>query len=668
MPRTVPSPFASALSLLAILASALGAPAQTLPDTVALERITVTVSSRSGTAGGASAVQASLDSLPLTSAPLLSEALRQLPLLQVRDNSRGEAELSLRGTGSRQIAVLVDGVPLTLGWDDRTDLSVVPAAIAREIRIVRGLSSVLHGPNVLGGAIKIRSAGAAQNSPARPSVRITSGIDHLGGKAFDVAATRVYELAGGALETRMGGGYRGRDGFARSGGVEGSTAGSFRANSDLEHVSGYGTARFRTPRGALVSLSSFAYRAEKGVPPELHIEEPRYWRIPDTHRWVTTLTVGTGWRETPLGLGDLEAAIGVDVGRTEIHAYETADYRSVVEREIGDDRTVSLRLLGDHTVGAVDLRGAITWAETRHRERLEPGGVNVYRQRLWSAGVEAERPLGERLRVSVGASMDGADTPETGEKPDRGRIGEWGGRIGATMDLGRGAALNGGLSRKARFPALRELYSGALGKFVPNPDLEPEVLVVTEGGVTGKIGAATLQAVGFHQRLEDAIVRVPVGDAKLQRANRDEVRAIGIELLGDWRRGGFSASAALTLQRVRIHDPAAAESVRHPEYEPAVAGSLDLEAPLGAGFRGLAGVDYRGRQYCVHPDLGRDVTLSPSVRSDFAIARLWHMPALPLGNLETFVALDNATNATVYDRCGLPQPGRTLRFEIRFAS
>ena len=34
--------------------------------------------------------------------------------------------------------------------------------------------------------------------------------------------------------------------------------------------------------------------------------------------------------------------------------------------------------------------------------------------------------------------------------------------------------------------------------------------------------------------------------------------------------------------------------------------------------------------------------------------------------LRAVLALDNATNAALYDQCGLPQPGRTLRLMFSF--
>ncbi|HEX2187847.1 MAG TPA: TonB-dependent receptor plug domain-containing protein, partial [Longimicrobiaceae bacterium] len=154
------------LPLLAACAApaAAQARADTLPrDTVpvAVEGVVVTAARPAATVGGAGAVVLRVDSLAAPVAPRLAEVLRETPFVRVRQNSRGETELSLRGSESRQVAVLVDGVPLTLGWDDRADLSVVPATGARGITLVRGVPSVLHGPNVLGGVVEVSVARAA---------------------------------------------------------------------------------------------------------------------------------------------------------------------------------------------------------------------------------------------------------------------------------------------------------------------------------------------------------------------------------------------------------------------------------------------------------------------------------------------------------------------------
>ena len=139
----------------AALASA--APESAPADTAVYDVAPVTVRGARprATPGGAITVEVVLDSAVNRPAPTLEQVLRAMPVLVVRTNSRGEVQPALRGGEDRQIAVLVDGVPITLAWDHRTDLSVVPVTAARSVTLHRGLSSLLQGPNVLAGAVEV---------------------------------------------------------------------------------------------------------------------------------------------------------------------------------------------------------------------------------------------------------------------------------------------------------------------------------------------------------------------------------------------------------------------------------------------------------------------------------------------------------------------------------
>src|SRR5687768_10223507 len=76
------------------------------------------------TGGGSSALEVRLDSMRLHAAPTLEQVMRALPFVHVRTNARGEGYFSTRGSGfdAREVAVLVDGIPLSLGFDQRADL------------------------------------------------------------------------------------------------------------------------------------------------------------------------------------------------------------------------------------------------------------------------------------------------------------------------------------------------------------------------------------------------------------------------------------------------------------------------------------------------------------------------------------------------------------------
>ncbi len=414
------------------------------------------------------------------------------------------------------------------------------------------------------------------------------------------------------------------------------------------------------------------------MPPELHVEDPRLWRIPETDRVVTAISAGTGWRTTPLGEGDLEASLGLDYGDTQIDSYETLAYQTVEAREFADDRTITARLVGDHTLGRGTIRSAFTWAETRHVERIEPGETSRFRQRLFSLGLEVEQPLISQVgsgdlfsdvRVTLGGSLDRASTPETGGREARDPFDAWGVRVGASSRLGSGdARLHVGVSRRVRFPSLRELYSGALGRFVANPDLHPEALRTIEAGVTGSTralaGDLEGQVVLFHQRFSDAIVRTGLGDGRFMRENRNRVTAAGLEVLASvqWDRVEFGGS--LTWQDVSLIDQNAPSTQRRAEYQPEVVGGVNLTGRLPAAISARLGLEVIGRQFCVDPDLGSDVALDPSARLDLHATREWKLGGA-LSRLQTTVALDNLTDQAVFDQCGLPQPGRLLRLQIR---
>jgi iron complex outermembrane receptor protein len=171
----------------------------------------------------------------------------------------------------------------------------------------------------------------------------------------------------------------------------------------------------------------------------------------------------------------------------------------------------------------------------------------------------------------------------------------------------------------------------------------------------------------FHHRLEDAVVRTTLPDRRFFRVNRDEIRSTGAELLASWARGALELEADATLQKVQVFDQTAGDAERHAEHQPAVRVGGDVRVPLPLALRALSAVRYTGRQYCLHPDLGEQVRLSGRARADVGLERSWSLArgaSALLRALRASVWVDNASDAAVYDQCGLPQPGRTVRFAL----
>lgn len=631
------------------------------------------------TVGGASAIEVRLDSLALPPAPTLEAVLREVPAVHVRTNSRGEAEITVRGSESRQVAVLVDGVPLTLGWDARTDVSVVPATAPQELTLIRGLSSVLYGPNTLGGIIEVGVGKGVARGQQR-ALQLATGIDDVGGLASSATVRLPFESEAGHWLVRAGAGYRESPGTPLARGVVEplpAEDADLRLNTDVDNADGFLALRYASDAGAWFALSSSGFRAERGIAAELGVDEPRFWRYPHVSRVIAVASGGTGQRDSPFGgEGDVEASIGVDAGRTEIESFRSRAYDVLDGTEEGDDRTVTLRLLGDHTLGErADLRAAFTWADIDHDEVIDGGPELHYRQRLWSVGAETVARLledgggaVENVRLSVGVALDRGDTPESGDKPAIDALTDWGGRIGLTAALRGGDMLvHGGISRRVRFPALREVYSGGLGRFDPNPGLGPERLVATEAGLTARLATGELQAVIFHHRLDDAIVRIVTPAGLFRRVNRNQLRSTGLEMLGSMGLGDVTIAADLTLQSVDLIDPQAGLTTR-PENQPSVYGSVNVRFPLPFDVRAVTAARYTGSQYCVDPDTGADRELDAGARLNVDLSRVFTLRPAGAGwisRLEARAGIDNVADTAIYDQCGLPQPGRLFTVQLR---
>ena len=677
------SPLAGHRPLALVLLLGLPAAAQTQPrrdstkvDSAAQRLKTVRVSATRTAAivGGTAAVVVRPTELRSSPAPLLDQALRETPFVLVRQNSRGEMEISVRGSDSRQAAVLIDGVPITLGWDHRTDPSLVPVTGAQRLVIVRGLGSLLHGPNVQGGSIEVTHD--PSGLPVGGQLRAAAGVDQYGASVGSLGyGRRLAEVGGGALMVYAGMAHRQRDGVALPGGATDSTAeDGLRTGTDLKQTDGFASLRWSRPGGRSLGFTLSGFDAEKGVPPEEHLKAPRLWRYPYNRRSLAMLSANSGFFTTPFGHGSLELGAGFNSGQVKIESYSNRTYTTVSAQELGDERTTTTRALLRHSLGSATLRASYTGADIRYEETLSPAAAVNYRQALGSTGVEIEAPLGGFTQVVGGLVLDRSRSPETGGRtPGQAPFGDIGWRAGVSRDLNARVTLHVSASERARMPSLRELYSGALNRFRPNPDLRPETMLGFEGGVTvnrvlASTASSTLQVIAFRHRLDDAVIRITLSNpTRFMRVNRDRIVSSGVEVLGGLVFGAdanrsVSLNGDATLQRIRIFDKTANDLQRHAENNPETRGRVELGVPLPAQFRAFATARYTGRQYCLNADTQREDALSGRAVSDLAVQRDFTVANRgPFGLLRAMLAFDNIGDVAVYDQCGLPQPGRTLR-------
>lgn len=144
--------------------------------------------------------RADIERLQARSVP---ELLRRVPGVQV-SSAGGLPLLSLRGTGTAQTLVLVDGQRITSATSGFARLDYLAIDNIERVEVIRGPRSSLYGADAIGGVIQIFTRGGKPG--INPEVRLAAGSDQTFQRSLSLAAgteqTRIH--LGASLDERDG--------------------------------------------------------------------------------------------------------------------------------------------------------------------------------------------------------------------------------------------------------------------------------------------------------------------------------------------------------------------------------------------------------------------------------------------------------------------------------
>jgi len=589
-----------------------------------------------------------------------------LPALRLGLNSRGESQFMLRGASERHLLVSQDGIPLNLAWDERSDLSLQPAEAVGAVRVRRGVRSLLQGAGALAGSLELHSRAA-------PAAGGESALDLGVGEAGHLRAALLHGRRLGAWGLLASLARTRRDGWLRPAGYHSAyneAQGRLRQNSDLARASAFVTLDRPLPREGRLALHLGGSRVEKGVPPETHSEDARFWRYPDSQRWLggfgldQPLDAGGAWR---LGL-----VAALDAADTDILDYEDASYSgpaAAIGRELDEDRTLHLRLLLERRFAGGRLSLASELRNARHKELL-PGETDWqrYAQRRIAETLELEFSPRPAWTLRAGTAWLRASTPASGDKParDADQMSDWLLSLGRRLDGAQSLELS--LSRRGRFPGLRELYSGALGKFVPNPDLAPEAQTLTELAYRREGERLRLDCSLFAARLAGAIERIVVNSetGAFQRVNLDALRSLGAEAELALR-AGAGVDVSIHWLQLAARRRVDGDYEGQVEDRPNCIGGLRLGWSAPRGWRLGAEAGLLGPRWSADATDAADGLRRLPAQGRLALLAAWrrYLGRAGLEDLELRLRLDNALDSIVESQTGLVEPGRSLQVGLR---
>ncbi|MDA3844088.1 MAG: TonB-dependent receptor [Candidatus Kapabacteria bacterium] len=584
-----------------------------------------------------------------------------IPAATIQTNSRGETLLYLRGAGERQLGLFLDGVLLNIPWDNRADLSLIPTDIICKMNVNKGMSSVLYGANILGGAVNISTVERAFDGLGGT---LRTQYDDGGGKLLSLTNDGRY----GDFNYLLNFSYYSSDGMLMT--AEDSDKeldnqlndSRLRTNTDMERYNLYARTEYHFSEYTKAAVSFNHIDASKGVAPLTEEQDgsARFWRIPEWKR--TVLTLNASHEFTAIEDLFLSATLWHDNFAQTIDSYTDISYEDLEESSLDDDRTIGTRIALDYDLAKNHLLTfAFNGTMSDHTETItdiDTTAENEYQQNIMSIGAEYTGSFDE-LSFHTGASFDLSQTPKTGVFTDseNSSIADYGAFAGARYRLTKKAELFTTLARRTRFPTLRESFSGALGKFLVNPDLGPETGINYEFGSSFNYDRIQFEITGFTTFYDDMIEKVPVaGTAMKQRVNYASALVCGIESAFRWRpisKLTVSGHFTYLYSEGENND---GEFVRHLEYKPDYIGSISSYYRFGFGLRPMIEVILTGRQYGENSRMGELQEIDPTATVNARIGYEYMYEESMMA--EFFLSVKNIADTPTINKIGLPGAGR----------
>lgn len=481
----------------------------------------------------------------LTSAAFsLDDALKMIPSFTLfrRTSSRvsnptaqGISLRGLGGTGASRSLVLANGVPLNDAFGGWVYWDKIPQAAIDRIEVQRGSGSDLYGADAVGGVVQILTV-----QPGRTTGRALVEGGNMG-------TGRVSVFGGGRTlgwTYTAGGEWFNTDGYIpvaeeQSPGV--APRGLIDSEVASRHRSVLATLGYQSPRGwrAAASANVFSEDRKNGTPAVINATASR--------QGGGELSGGVaGGLLSVRGFGGTQ---GFDQTFSAVNATRSAEALNRVQRvptKVVGAGGQWIRPVGRHAfLAGMESRfidGTTIETPFNAQGIAQPTTRAGGTQRVGSAFVQGTLNATNRLTFVAGFHGDGWHTESRNTGYNK-SLGSFNPRVSFSYGLGTsGVALRGSFYRGFRAPTLNEFYRGfRVGSTQTNPNeaLLPERLTGGDGGVLVTRGRASARVTGFWNVLNDAITNVTLSSTPQlitkQRANADQVRAIGLELEADLR-------------------------------------------------------------------------------------------------------------------------------------
>lgn len=477
----------------------------------------------------------------------LSEVAYMTPGVYVdKKGPRAEQNFYVRGFDARRVPLFIDGIPVYNPYDGNSDFGRFTTFDLSRIDISKGSSSVLYGPNTMGGAINLISKKPTKEFESsigygvelgKSSKTIGNNIDYSIGTRQEL----FYVQAG--LSFMEDNGQQLSSDFVKD--AKGNEDGNRREKSVQRDRKVHIKAGFTPNQTDEYAITYINQKGEKEQPPYAGRYPKdkvanRFWDWPmwdkESVYWLS---------HTEFGKLYLNTKAFYDTYKNDLNSYKDKTYTKKTFGSHYKDYSYGFGLeLGGDIADNNTLKFATSYKFDEHKEHDDGEPVQTYQDKTYTFGLENTYRFSDMTRLILGISYDTRDAikaQEYGKPLSGGKNRLFDFEVGKRHSFNYQAAIkhsfNGmdelslSYAKKTYFPSMKERYSERFGRNTPNPFLKPEIANHYELGYARSFGdTLRFEGLVFYSKVKDAIGNVMLKNKTRQAQNVDKAEYKGFEL------------------------------------------------------------------------------------------------------------------------------------------